>query len=99
MRDPAGAAAAYIESVDVGRRLAALDPADTRTRASLAVALYKLGETKRKAGDKDGARAAFSESLMVVEKLEQERRLSDEQRDWPKVLRKAIADLDTVQNR
>jgi hypothetical protein len=36
---------------------------------------------------------------MVVEKLEQERRLSDEQRDWPKVLRKAIADLETVQNR
>ena len=66
--DRTGALAAYQEAVNVGRKLAAEDPDDAQAQTDLALSLYKLGT----AAEPPQARAALTEALAILEKLEQQ---------------------------
>src|SRR5260221_12657570 len=67
--DQAGALAAYQESLDIVRKLAAQDPGSAEAQRDLALSLDRLGDIKRQAGDQAGALAAYQESLDIRRKL------------------------------
>jgi tetratricopeptide (TPR) repeat protein len=67
--DPAGALAAYDESLGIVRNFAAVDPDDTRFQRDLSVILTKAGDVRRAAGEWAAALAAYEESLGIMRKL------------------------------
>jgi tetratricopeptide (TPR) repeat protein len=87
--DRAGALAAYQEAVDVGRKLAAEDQEDPQAQTDLALSLYKLGT----AAEPPQARAALTEALAILEKLEQQQKLTAGQKNWPEMVRTALSKL------
>ena len=52
--DLVGALAAYQESLDIARRLAAQDPGNALAQRDMAVSLDKVGDVKLQAGDQRG---------------------------------------------
>jgi hypothetical protein len=87
--DQAGALAAYQESLDIRRKLAAQEPRNAQAQIDLVVSLYKVSTVT----DPLQARAALTEALAIVEKLEQEQKLAASQKNWPNVLRAALSKL------
>ena len=128
--------AAYQESLDISRRLAAQDQGNAEAQRDLSVSLNKVGDVKLQGGDRAGrspptrrvstfaassrrrtkatcrrkpiwssasirvstadpsqARAALTEALAILEKLEQEQKLAASQKNWPNVLRAAPSKL------
>ena len=67
--DRAGALAAYQESLDIRRKLAAQDPGNAQAQRDVSVSLNKLGDMKLQEGDQAGALAAYQESLDIRRKL------------------------------
>ena len=66
MGDLPGALAAYSDALDVRRGLAAKEPKSAQWRRALSVGLNKVGDVKLRLGDKDGALAAYEESLAIA---------------------------------
>ena len=64
--DRAGALAAYQESLDIARKLAAQDQSNAQAQRDVAVSLDKLGNVKLQGGDQAGALAAYQESLDIA---------------------------------
>ena len=64
-----GALAAYQESLDIARKLAAQDPGNAKAQRDVSVGLSKLGNVKLQDGDLAGALAAYQESLDIDRKL------------------------------
>jgi hypothetical protein len=87
--DQAGALAAYQESLDIHRKLAAQDPGNAQARSDLVASLYKVST----ASDAQQARAALTEALAIIEKLEREHKLTAQQKNWPDILRAALSKL------
>jgi hypothetical protein len=87
--DQAGALSAYQESLDIRRKLAAQEPRNAQAQIDLVVSLYKVSTVT----DPLQARAALTEALSIVEKLEQEQKLTAAQKDWPNDLRAALSKL------
>ena len=67
--DQAGALAAYQESLDIARKLAAQDLGNAQAQRDVAVSLNKIGDVKLQGGDRAGALAAYQESLDIARKL------------------------------
>jgi tetratricopeptide (TPR) repeat protein len=67
--DQAGALAAYQESVDIARKLVALDQGNAAAQRGLFVSLHKVGDVKLQTGDQATALAAYQESLDIARKL------------------------------
>jgi hypothetical protein len=87
--DQAEALAAYQESLDIARKLAALDQGNARAQIDLVVSLYKVSTT----ADPSQARALLAEALSILEKLEQEQKLTAAQKNWPNIFRAALSKL------
>jgi tetratricopeptide (TPR) repeat protein len=87
--DLPGALAAYQESLDIARKLAAQDPGNPEWQADLVIGLFKFS----KAADPAQARAALTEALSIAERLANEGKLTAERRNWPDALRAALAKL------
>ncbi len=66
LKDAASAAA---ESLDIARKLAALDPGNAEPQRDVSVSSSKLGDVKLRAGDQVGALAAYQQSLDIARKL------------------------------
>jgi tetratricopeptide (TPR) repeat protein len=67
--DQAGALAAYQESLDIARELAAQDAGNAQAQRDVSVGLNKVGDVKLQGGDRAGALAAYQESLDIFRKL------------------------------
>ena len=67
------AAAAADQSLDIARKLAALDPGNAQAQRDLSVSLEKFGNVKLRGGDLAGALAAYQESLDIDRKLAAQR--------------------------
>ena len=67
--DLAGALAAYQESLDIARKLAAQDPGNAQAQRDVSVSMDSLGDVKLREGDQAGALAAYQESLDIARKL------------------------------
>ena len=67
--DLQGSLAAFQESLDIARKLAALDPGNATAQRDVSVVLSKLGNMKLQDGDLAGALAALQESLGIDRKL------------------------------
>ena len=68
--DRAGALAAYQESLDIRRKLAAADPGNAQAQRDVSVSLDKLGDVKLQRRRRPaGALAAYQESLDIRRKL------------------------------
>ena len=87
--DQAGALAAYQERLDIARKLAALDPGNAQAQTDLVVSLYKVSTV----ADPSQARALLTEALSILEKLQQEQKLSAAQKSWPDLIRNALSKL------
>ena len=87
--DRAGALAAYQESLDIDRKLAAWDQGNAQAQIDLGISLYKVSTV----ADPSQARAALTEALSILEKLEQEQKLTAAQKNWPNILRTALSRL------
>jgi hypothetical protein len=87
--DRAGALADYQESLDIDRKLAALDQDNAQAQIDLCISLYKVSTV----ADPSRARAALAEALSISEKLEQEQKLTAAQKNWPNILRTALSKL------
>jgi hypothetical protein len=88
--DRAGALSAYEESLAIMRKFAgASGPGNTGWQTDLAVSLYKVSIASEPAG----ARAALREALAIVEALARANGLTAAQKNWPQMLRNALAKL------
>jgi hypothetical protein len=87
--DRAAALAAYQESLDMRRGLAAQDQNDVQAQIDLVVGLYEVST----AADPAQAKARLIEALSIVEKLDQQHALTAEQKGWPAVFRAALGKL------
>lgn len=87
--DRTGALAAYQESVEIRRKLAAQDQDNAERQSDLALSLYKLGTV----ADPPQARAALTEALSILEKLGREQKLTDDQKKWLNLTRTALSKL------
>jgi hypothetical protein len=88
-RDQAGALAAYQESLDIRRKLAAQDPGNAQAQTDLVVSLVQI----RKVVDPPQVRAVLTEALLILEKLDQEHKLTAAQKNWPDLVRTALSKL------
>jgi hypothetical protein len=88
-RDQAGALAAYQESLDIRRKLAAQDPGNAQAQIDLVISLHEVSTV----ADLSQARAALAEALSILEKLEQKQKLTASQKNWPNILRSALSKL------
>ena len=77
--DQAGAFAAYQESLDIRRKLATQHQDNAQAQIDLVVSLYKVSAV----ADPSQARVLLTEALSIVEKLEQEQKLTAAQKNWP----------------
>ena len=87
--DQAGALAAYRESLDIRRKLAGQNRGNVQAQTDLAAILYKSSTVS----EPPRARAALVEALAILEKLEQEKKLTPAQEKWPNILRAALSKL------
>jgi hypothetical protein len=87
--DLAGALAAYQESLDIARKLAAQDPDNAQAQTDLVVSLVRI----RKAVDPPQVRTILTEALLILEKLDQEHKLTAAQKNWPDMVRTALSKL------
>ena len=71
------------------RKLAAADPGNAGWQADLVVSLYRVSTVS----DPPRARAALREALAIVEALARDNRLTAAQKNWPQMLRDALAKL------
>ena len=76
--DREGALAAYEESLDIARHLAAVDPGNVQWQTDLVVSLYKIAIL----ADGDRKSAAVDEALKIVEQLDAAGKLSPDKKDW-----------------
>ena len=84
-----GRLAAYQESLDIRRKLAAHDPSNAQALGDLAVGLYNMSTVV----DPAQTRAALTEALSILEKLDQEHKLTAEQTDLLDMVRSALSKL------
>ena len=89
--DRVGALALYEEALNVVRRLVTADSSNTQFQTSLVVMLYKVST----ASELSRAREALSEAVALVEALERDGKLTAAQREWPRLLRNALASLSS----
>ena len=87
--DRAGTLAAYKEGLDIARRLAAQDAGSAQAQTKLVAALFNISAV----GNSSEARAALTEALSIVERLEKEGKLAAAQKKWPDLTRAALAML------
>jgi tetratricopeptide (TPR) repeat protein len=87
--DQAGALAAYREDLDITRKLATQDQGNAQAQTDLIVSLYKMSTV----ADPVQARAALTQGLSILEKLEQEQKLTAAQKNWPNMVRTALSKL------
>jgi tetratricopeptide (TPR) repeat protein len=87
--DMAGALAAYQESLGIVRKLAAQDPTDVQAQTDLESSLYNMSFV----ADHTQAKSLLTEALSIIKKLEQEHKLTTEQKDWPDMVRTALSKL------
>ena len=71
------------------RKLAASDPGNAEWQTDVVVSLYKVSTVS----DPPRARAALREALAIVEALARDNRLTAAQKNWPQLLRDALAEL------
>jgi hypothetical protein len=87
--DQAGALAAYQESLNIARTLAAQNQSNAQAQTDLVVSLVKI----RRVVDPAQVRALLTEALSILEKLDQEHKLTAAQKDWPDMVRSALSKL------
>ena len=87
--DRAGALSAYEESLASRRKLAASDPGNAGWQADLVIGLYKVSTVS----EPPRARAALREALAIVDALVRGNGLTAAQKNWPQILRDALAKL------
>jgi tetratricopeptide (TPR) repeat protein len=87
--DRAGALAAYQEGLDIARKLAAQDQGNALAQTDLVFSLYKVSTVV----DPSQARAALTEALSILEKLDQEQKLTPAQKRWLDIVRTALSKL------
>src|SRR6202044_2292475 len=66
--DPSGALKAYLESVNIARKLIAGNTNDVQAKRDLLESLVKVGSVT--SADPVGARAALAEAVSILEKLD-----------------------------
>jgi hypothetical protein len=71
------------------RKLAAQDPANTQAQTDLVIALFNISRVT----DPAQARATLTEALSILERLENEGRLTTAQKKWPDMIRTALGKL------
>jgi eukaryotic-like serine/threonine-protein kinase len=76
--DQAGALAAYQESLAIARKLASLDQGNVTARADLALCLMKVSGSQTPVA----ARAALTEALAILDRLDSEHQLTAAQQQW-----------------
>lgn len=77
------------EIFDVRRKLAAQDPGNAEAQTDLVIILYDMSTLI----DPVQARALLTEALSILEKLDQEHKLTEAQEDWPDMMRTALSKL------
>jgi hypothetical protein len=87
--DRAGALTLYEEALEVARRLVAADPGNASFQTSLVIMLYRVSTVAEPAR----AREVLREAVAVIEALERAGKLTAAQREWPRLLREALAKL------
>jgi len=68
--DGTEALAAYQESLDIGRKLAAQDPGNAEAQRDAFVSLTKVASMKLANDDRDTALSFFKQALSIAERLE-----------------------------
>lgn len=87
--DKAAALAAYTEGLDITRKLAVKNPDNAQAQTDLLLSLFGVST----AADPAGARTALTEARTILEKLEQEQKLTAAQSNWPDIVRNALSKL------
>jgi tetratricopeptide (TPR) repeat protein len=87
--DRDGALAAYAESLAIARKLAAADPGNAGWQIDLFLGLYNVGTMS----DPAPARKFLTGSLSIAEGLAHADKLPANQKDWPQMIRDALANL------
>jgi tetratricopeptide (TPR) repeat protein len=87
--DQAGALAAYQESLGIARKLVAQDQGNAQAQIDLVISLYKVSTV----ADATQSRAALIEALSILEKLEQEQKLTPAQKSWQDIFQSALSKL------
>ena len=77
--DTVGARSAYLEGLELARRLFAAQPANTQCQADIIVSLWKLAAATR---DQSTKISTLREALSFVAKLEVQGALKSNQRSW-----------------
>lgn len=88
--DDTGAYANYQEGMAIARKLAALDADNTEWQTDVVVSLWKVQAASDKPTER---REALQEGLDILQKLDDEKRLSSSQQGWIKTLRKALDEI------
>ena len=70
--DPKAAREFHRKALDVFRKRATLDPAESETKHSLGLTLYYEATCALHSGDKDGAAAGYRECLKIFKELDTE---------------------------
>jgi hypothetical protein len=87
--DRMGALSAYEESLAIMRKLAASDSGNAASQTDVVVSLHKLSTVS----DPPRARAVLREALAILDALTRDNRLTAVQKNWPQILRDALAKL------
>ena len=77
------------ESLDIDRKLAAQDPGNAQAQTDLVITLFNISHVT----DPAQARATLTEALSILERLENEGRLTAAQKKWPDMIRTALGKL------
>lgn len=81
--DKSGALTAYKAALPVVRRLARHDPDNTARQTDLVAALYRVASASAGA-ERDNC---LREALVILDKLQSDRKLAAAQRRWPALIR------------
>jgi tetratricopeptide (TPR) repeat protein len=87
--DRAGALKAHEESLMIFRKLTATDSGNIRWRLDLLDILYAMS----RATEPRQAKIQLTEALTIAQELEQENKLTADQKRWPQFLRNTLANL------
>jgi tetratricopeptide (TPR) repeat protein len=85
--DTGAARGFYAESLTITRRLLATDPANVQRQTDLVINLYQLASVE----DGSERERAVREALDILERLQNEKRLTPDKIGWPDLIRQMLA--------
>lgn len=88
LQDNAGSRAAYREALQIARDLVERDPGSASLQTGLAADLYRVARVEQ--GKQ--REAALREALGILERLQQQAKLSGDQATWPAMIRDMLKD-------